>query len=113
MKPGDVTEFLRIENDAFVCKCGHVLGDARRNFKEFTLMEEGPIHEAGLRVNPYRVGGRFVFRQFYCPGCLIRLETEVALKDAPILWDVQIGLSGIGTQSSGIDAPDNPNRADR
>jgi acetone carboxylase gamma subunit len=96
----DVTEFLRVEHGLFVCRCGHVLGDARRNFKEFTLMEEGPIHEAGLRVNPYRVGGRFVFRQFYCPGCLVRLETEVAQKDEPVLWDVQIELSAVSDQLS-------------
>jgi acetone carboxylase gamma subunit len=93
----DVTEFLHIEQrddgPVFVCRCGTVLGDARRNFKEFTLMEEGPVHEAGLRVNPYRVGGRFVFRQFYCPACLVRLETEVALKDEPILWDIEVDVS--------------------
>jgi acetone carboxylase gamma subunit len=91
------TEFLHIETrdqgTVFVCRCGHVLGDARRNFKEFTLLEEGPVHDAGLRVNPYGVGGRFVFRQFYCPKCLVRLETEVALKDEPILWDIEIDLT--------------------
>ena len=91
-----VTEFLhverRTEGPLFVCRCGHVLGDARRNFKEFTLVEEGPVHDAGLRVNPYRVGDRFVFRQFYCPGCLVRLETEVALKSEPFLWDIQVDL---------------------
>jgi N-methylhydantoinase B len=92
-----VTEFLGIESGesgpVFVCRCGHVLGDATRNFKEFTLLEEGPVHDAGLRVNPYGVGDRFVFRQFYCPGCLTRLETEVALKHEPVLWDIQIELS--------------------
>jgi N-methylhydantoinase B len=91
-----VTEFLHIESveggPVFVCRCGHVLGDANRNFKEFTLLEEGPVHDAGLRVNPYGVGDRFVFRQFYCPGCLTRLETEVALKHEPVLWDIQIEL---------------------
>jgi N-methylhydantoinase B len=93
----NVTEFLSVEQRdgqrVFVCQCGHVLGDARRNFKEFTLLEEGPVHDAGLRVNPYGVGGRFVFRQFYCPGCLRRLETEVALKDEPVLWDIEIVVS--------------------
>ena len=91
-----VTEFLSIEDreegPVFVCRCGFVLGDGSRNFKEFTLLEEGPVHDAGLRVNPYGVGGRFVFRQFYCPCCLVRLETEVALKDEPVLWDIQIAV---------------------
>jgi acetone carboxylase gamma subunit len=93
----DATEFLHIEarpgGPVYVCRCGAVLGDARQNFKSFTLMEEGPVHEAGLRVNPYRVGNRFVFRQFYCPACLLRLETEVALKDEPVLWDIQLDTS--------------------
>jgi N-methylhydantoinase B len=96
VSPLEVTEFLQVEQGpdgpVYVCRCGHALGDARRNFKEFTLMEEGPIHEAGLRVNPYRVGGRFVFRQFYCPNCLVRLETEVAQKDEPVLWDIAIDV---------------------
>jgi N-methylhydantoinase B len=85
-----VTEFLRIEGGVYVCRCGHELGSAERNFKEFTLLEEGPVHDAGLRVNPYGVGNRFVFRQFYCPACLVRLETEIALKDEPILWDIEL-----------------------
>jgi acetone carboxylase gamma subunit len=93
----DATEFLHIESrqdgPVFVCRCGAVLGDARRNFKSYTLMEEGPVHEAGLRVNPYRVSDRFVFRQFYCPRCLLRLETEVALKDEPVLWDIHVDVS--------------------
>jgi acetone carboxylase gamma subunit len=90
----DETEFLHVEQrdgrPVHVCRCGNVLGDARRNFKEFTLLEEGPVHEAGLHVNPYRVSDRFVFRQFYCPACLLRLETEVALKQEPVLWDIQM-----------------------
>ena len=94
----DVTEFLRIEGGAYVCRCGHQLGSAARNFKEYTLMEEGPVHDAGLRVNPYGVGNRFVFRQFYCPACLVRLETEIALKDEPILWDIE--LSAVSSQQS-------------
>ena len=93
----DATEYLHIEarpdGPVYVCRCGHALGDARQNIKAYTLMEEGPVHEAGLRVNPYRVSDRFVFRQFYCPACLLRLETEVELKDEPVLWDIQVDVS--------------------
>jgi acetone carboxylase gamma subunit len=42
-------------------------------------------------VDPHHIGGdRFVFRQFYCPGCAALLNTEVALRGEPILWDVEI-----------------------
>ena len=69
-----------------------MLGDARKNFKSFTVMEEGPVHEAGLRVNPYRVGGRFVFRQFYCPGCGALVENEVARVEDPVLRDIELDI---------------------
>ncbi len=111
-RPASATEFLLIDRRAdggsgsgsgaglvFVCQCGAVLGDAGRNFKDFTLLEEGPIKEAGMHVNPYDVGGRFVYRQFYCPSCLTRLETEVALKGEPLLWDLQLALGDHGTDS--------------
>jgi acetone carboxylase gamma subunit len=74
------------------CVCGQILTDAARNFKEGTLMEEGLVKEAGPHVNEFDVARRFVFRQFYCPGCLRRLETEVCLKDEPILHDVEVAV---------------------
>lgn len=92
-----LSEFLRVvrrDGKALVrCQCGHVLGDASRNFKELTLMEEGLVKEAGPYVNQFEVNDRFVYRRFYCPSCLRRLETEVCLKDEPILHDVEIALS--------------------
>jgi acetone carboxylase gamma subunit len=55
-------------------------------------MEEGLVKEAGPHVNEFDVARRFVYRQFYCPGCLRRLETEVCLKDEPILHDVEVAV---------------------
>jgi hypothetical protein len=31
-----------------------------------------------------------VFRQFYCPGCLALINTEVAMRGEAIVWDVQL-----------------------
>jgi N-methylhydantoinase B len=91
-----LSEFLRVVTVGAArvvrCRCGHTLGDARRNFKEFTLMEEGLVKEAGPYVNQFEVNDRFVYRRFYCPSCLRRLETEVCLKDEPVLHDVEIAL---------------------
>ena len=92
-----VNEFLHIVQDGgstvIQCVCGQILCDATRNFKEGTLMEEGLVKEAGPHVNEFDVAQRFVFRQFYCPGCLRRLETEVCLREEPILHDVQVALA--------------------
>jgi len=91
-----VNEFLHVVQQdgglVYRCTCGTVLGDARRNFKEHTLMEEGWVKEAGPYVNQFDVAQRFVFRQFYCPSCLRRLETEICLKDEPVLHDVEVAL---------------------
>ncbi len=71
-------------------RCGHDLCAADENHKLFCRMHEGAVQEAGPHVNPYHIGGdRFVFRQFYCPNCLALLNTEVAQRGEPILWDVQ------------------------
>ncbi len=89
-----VNEFLRIVRDGgsavIQCTCGQILTDASRNFKDGTLMEEGLVKEAGPYVNQFDVAQRFVYRQFYCPGCLRRLETEVCLKEEPVLHDVEV-----------------------
>ena len=85
-----LTEFMRVSAGVIQCACGQVLADAGRNFKEGTLMEEGLIKEAGPYVNSFDVARRFVFRQFYCPGCLRRLETEICLKDEPVLHDIEV-----------------------
>jgi len=89
-----LNEFLHVitDGDARViqCRCGQVLTDASRNFKDGTVMEEGLVKEAGPYVNQFDVARRFVFRQFYCPGCMRRLETEVCMKDEPVLHDVDI-----------------------
>ncbi|TME29454.1 MAG: hypothetical protein E6I66_11330, partial [Chloroflexi bacterium] len=91
-----INEFLHVVREGgsavVQCVCGQILSDATANFKTGTLMEEGLVKEAGPHVNEFDVAQRFVFRQFYCPGCLRRLETEVCLKDEPILHDVEIAL---------------------
>jgi N-methylhydantoinase B len=85
-----LNEFMHLTPGGVQCRCGWVLGDASRNFKDGTLVEEGWVKEAGPYVNQFDVAQRFVFRQFYCPGCLRRLETEVCLKDEPVLHDVEM-----------------------
>lgn len=74
-------------------RCGHDLCVATENHRLHALMHEGPVQEAGPHVNPHHLGGdKFVFRQFYCPSCLALLNTEVALRGEPILWDVELRI---------------------
>jgi N-methylhydantoinase B len=74
-------------------RCGHWLCPAGENHKLHALLHEGPVQEAGPHVDPHGIGGgRFVFRQFFCPGCMALINTEVAQRGEPILWDVQIAV---------------------
>ncbi len=73
------------------CRCGHVLGPATNNYKDYALQKESALSEAGPFVNPHNLGGgKFVFRRFCCPDCATLLGTEIALKGDPLLWDIQV-----------------------
>lgn len=90
-----LNEYLMVEErqgeKVILCRCGEVLCPGGENYKRFVLLQEGDVTLAGPQVNPYRVGtGQFVFRKFYCPGCLTLLDTEVAQKGEPLLFDVQL-----------------------
>jgi len=94
-----LNEFLHIveseEGKTVICctHCGHILCPTSGNHRLYTLLEEGPVQEAGPHVNPYHLhGDKFVFRRFYCPNCVALLSTEVALKDEPILWDIELDV---------------------
>lgn len=72
-------------------RCSHDLCAADENPNLHARLHEGPVQEAGPHVNPHHLGGtNFVFRQFYCPNCHALLNTEVAQRGEPILWDVQL-----------------------
>lgn len=76
-----------------VCvECGHELSSASENYKLGCLLEESPV----TAVNPHLLDpGRFidteiVFRRFYCPGCALQIETELAYPDDEPTWDIEI-----------------------
>ncbi len=73
------------------CRCGRIIAPAGENYREYCLFSESPIQKAGPYVNEYRLGEPvYGFREYCCAGCLALLDAEVALKGAPVLWDVQM-----------------------
>jgi acetone carboxylase gamma subunit len=59
------------------------------------------VQEAGPHVNPHHIGNdKFVLRLFYCPNCLTQINSEVALRGEPILWDVQLSVSAASKYDS-------------
>lgn len=73
-------------------KCGHGLGPVTDNYKDHCLRYDGPLQEAGPLIgDPKRyVDDEMVFRQFFCPGCVLLIETEIARREESPLRDVEL-----------------------
>lgn len=96
--PVNVNTYIDVTQDAdhgaaMRCRCGLVLGPATGDYKLLSLEARYPVQHAGPHVNPYRLGGeRFELREYYCPACLVLFEAEVALRDDPVLHDVELHI---------------------
>jgi N-methylhydantoinase B len=83
------------------CRCGYVLGPAHESAKTCAAMARLPIQTIGPEVNPHAVNGaRFELREFYCPSCMTRLETEIARPDDPVVDDARISPAWIERQAA-------------
>lgn len=88
-----VSEYLEIEGDRVRCReCSQDLCAAGENYKLWVLQDRGLLTEipgAG-DPSPYGMAAELEFRRYYCPGCAVQLDTEVALPQEPPLWDFEI-----------------------
>ncbi len=71
-------------------RCGAVISPAGDNYKLHLPMGEFPPRRGGPVTGPIRDTGRFVLREFYCPGCWTLLEVETNLKGSPFIQDVEL-----------------------
>jgi len=78
------------ERAAILCRCGEVLGPTGPGYKKLSLLRESPVRRAGLTTDRFGLASKFVLREFFCPGCQTSLATEVALREDPILTDVEL-----------------------
>lgn len=75
------------------CSCGCVLGPAAQPYTSLAATARYPVQRIGPHVNPHHVGGdRFELREFYCPGCMTLLSTEIARPDDPVLDDALLSV---------------------
>lgn len=71
--------------------CGFEFGPPSQNPKLKARRVELPLRNVGWIANPHnRKNDRFVWREFYCPGCSVLLDVEIMLKEMPPLWDMQL-----------------------
>jgi N-methylhydantoinase B len=73
-------------------KCDADLGPASDNYKDHCLREDNPIERSSpLAGDPRRfLDDEPVFRQFFCPGCGCLIENEIAVKQDPVLRDIEV-----------------------
>jgi len=99
-----ITEYLDIDLGArrWSCnRCSHDLGQAERSYKEGCLITDRDpkdVH-APLGLDPefnYSFDGAWVrLIEFYCPGCLVLLETEYLPPGHPLTWDIDLDVDAL------------------
>ena len=98
-----ITEYLEIDLEREMWRCARChtdLAGARRNYKEGLLIAERSPHE----VHPPRVEGEYTFSpdpgfcvivEFYCPGCLVMVETEYLPPGHPLTHDIELDIDAL------------------
>jgi acetone carboxylase gamma subunit len=91
-----MTEYLEIENSSgkpmVQCtKCRYLFCSITENYKNHAIISESALSKGGPQYSPSE---KFIFREFYCPGCGTRLEVEMCLKNSPLIWDVSLKIKG-------------------
>lgn len=69
--------------------CEATLGPADRSYKTYSLESRRPLADLGDHYAPPSGETRFEIREYYCPSCLVLLDTDVALKGDPVVDDAQ------------------------
>ncbi|WP_206808828.1 acetone carboxylase subunit gamma [Paradesulfitobacterium ferrireducens] len=98
-----VTEYLDLDldQDKWCCnKCGAVLNDADKNYKEACLIYERnpnevhrPLVEAEYNFSPDPNWVRII--EFYCPSCGAQMETEYLPPGHPLTHDIEIDVAAL------------------
>ena len=73
-------------------RCRHVLGPITEDYKDFALKNEAPL----TKCQPAFIAsmtGRFVLREYYCPGCGSMFEVDMVAREEKQIWSVRLDES--------------------
>ncbi len=87
-----VGDALVLRHDCWACRCGKDLGAASANYKDRAVLAESPVQLLAPEFvsDDPEMADLMVLRQFLCPGCGVRIDTELVRKGDPVLHDVRI-----------------------
>lgn len=88
--------------------CGFDLGPVDENFKDRTEMRERPVTQIApeFGVSEVAISAKVVFREFLCPQCGLRIDTEIARLGDPVLSDLLLVSSAFGRPAARIASND-------
>jgi N-methylhydantoinase B len=75
--------------------CGADLCAADGNYKDAAVQREHamPTLAPEFAGDDVEMAAQMVFREFFCPACGVRFDTEIARAGDPPLWDVRLAIS--------------------
>ena len=87
-----VGDALVLRQGRWACRCGEDLGAAHDNYKHTAVMAEAPVQQLASEFvsDDPEMADLMVLRQFLCPGCGVRIDTELVRAGDPVLHDVRI-----------------------
>jgi N-methylhydantoinase B len=87
-----VGDQLVLEGGQWACRCGEHLGGQESNYKAGAIFKEEPVRAVApeFQTDDPEMADLMVFRQWLCPGCGVRLDTEIARRGDPWLYDVAV-----------------------
>jgi len=92
-------EYLEVSNTpgeyVYRClKCGHVLGSATEDYKNFSKKRTVPIwfKEPEFLGRFAKQSDTFVIREYYCPKCAVMFEVDMVQKEEPQIRSIELKI---------------------
>jgi acetone carboxylase gamma subunit len=88
---GEYLEIAEASGEKFIrcTRCGVYICPADQNPKAWAIQGEFPLQKAGP-LFPSRDRTVCILREFYCKGCGVQFEVEVAEEGYPLLKDIKL-----------------------
>ena len=71
------------------CRCGHQFGPAKENWKTHAAQRVVPPAAAGPLV---KLHNELEMREYACPNCGTLHSVDIAYKEDPPLWDIELNV---------------------
>jgi N-methylhydantoinase B len=81
---------LVLHEGRWACRCGEDLGAGSANYKDGAIMTEAPVQALAPEFvsDDPEMADLMVLRQWLCPGCGVRIDTELVRAGDSVLLDV-------------------------